>query len=241
MGRLDGKVAIVTGASRGQGEAEARLFVHEGARVVLADVLDAEGEAVAKDLGDAARFVHLDVREEPSWADTLAFAVDAFGHVDVLVNNAAVHHIVRLADETVEGFEKMFRVNLLGTFLGMRTCAPELRKSGRGSIVNISSTAGMVGFVGHGAYGASKWGVRGLTKVAAIELGPDIRVNSVHPGPIETDMLPAGDPDRFRSLPLRRTGKPEEVAELVLFLAGDASSYITGGEFVVDAGLIAGP
>jgi 3alpha(or 20beta)-hydroxysteroid dehydrogenase len=240
MGRLDDKVAIVTGASRGQGEAEARLFAREGAHVVIADVLDTEGEAVAKELGDRAFFVHLDVRDERNWGDALAFAVNAFQHVDILVNNAAIHHITRIEDETVEGFESIFRVNLLGPFLGMRTCAPELRKSGRGSIVNISSTAGMVGHQGHGAYGASKWGVRGLTKVAAIELGPEIRVNSVHPGPIETDMLPAGDPGRFRRLPLQRTGKPDEVAELVLFLASDASSYITGGEFVVDAGMIAG-
>jgi 3alpha(or 20beta)-hydroxysteroid dehydrogenase len=168
-------------------------------------------------------------------------AVDTFGRVDALVNNAAVHHIVPIEKETVDGFEKMFRVNLLGTFLGMRTCAPELRRAGNASIVNISSAAGMVGFYGHGAYGASKWGVRGLTKVAAIELGPEIRVNSVHPGPIETDMLPNGRPERFQRLPLARTGKPEEVAELVLFLASDASSYITAGEFTVDAGLIAGP
>jgi len=240
MSRLSDKVAIITGASRGQGEAEARLFVREGARVVLADVLDAEGEAVAKELGDDACFVHLDVGNEDDWAAGLAFTLDAFGRVDALVNNAAVHHMVLLEDETVAGFEKMFRVNLLGTFLGIRTCAPELRKTGHGSIVNISSAAGMVGFRAHGAYGASKWGVRGLTKVAALELGPEIRVNSVHPGPIETDMLPPGDPSRFTRLPLARTGSPAEVAELVLFLASDASSYITGAEFAVDAGLIAG-
>ncbi|HXY92795.1 MAG TPA: glucose 1-dehydrogenase [Acidimicrobiia bacterium] len=240
MSRLSDKVAIITGASRGQGEAEARLFVREGARVVLADVLDAEGEAVAKELGDDACFVHLDVGNEDDWAAGLAFTLDAFGRVDALVNNAAVHHMVLLEDETVAGFEKMFRVNLLGTFLGIRTCAPELRKTGHGSIVNISSAAGMVGFRAHGAYGASKWGVRGLTKVAALELGPEIRVNSVHPGPIETDMLPLGDPSRFTRLPLARTGSPAEVAELVLFLASDASSYITGAEFAVDAGLIAG-
>ena len=241
MSRLEGKVAIITGAARGQGEAEARLFVHEGAHVVIADILDAEGEAVAKDLGDDAVFVHLDVRDEQNWADVVASTVERFGHLDVLVNNAAVHHSVKIEDETVEGFERLFRVNLIGTFLGIRTCAPELRRSGQASIVNISSTAGIVGFRGHGAYGASKWGVRGLTKVAAIELGPEIRVNSVHPGAIETDMLPAGDPARFSRLPLRRTGQPEEVAELALFLASDASSYITGGEFVVDAGMVAGP
>ena len=240
MSRLEGKVAIITGAARGQGEAEARLFVREGARVVIADILDAEGEAVAKDVGDDAVFVHLDVRDEQNWAEVLATTIERFGHLDALVNNAAVHHIVRLEDETVEGFERMFRVNLVGTFLGTKTCAPELRRTGRGSIVNISSTAGIVGFRGHGAYGASKWGVRGLTKVAAIELGPEIRVNSVHPGAIETDMLPEGDPTRFRRLPLRRTGQPEEVAELALFLASDASSYITGAEFVVDAGMVAG-
>src|SRR6478752_3068259 len=238
MSRLEGKVAIISGASRGQGEAEARLFVREGAQVVLADILDDQGEAVAKDLGENARFVHVDVTDEDAWADALAVTVDTFGRLDVLVNNAAVHHVVKIEDETVEGFERLFRVNLLGTFLGMRTCAPELRKTGRASIVNISSAAGMVGFFGHGAYGASKWGVRGLTKVAAMELGPEIRVNSVHPGPIETDMLPLGNRDRFRRLPLARTGKPAEVAELVLFLASDSSSYITGGEFPVDAGLI---
>ena len=240
MSRLEGKVAIISGASRGQGEAEARLFVREGAQVVIADILDDQGEALAKELGDDARFVHLDVSDERAWDDALGFTLATFGRVDVLVNNAAVHHVVKLEDETVDGFERMFRVNLLGTFLGMRTCAPELRKTGQGSIVNISSAAGMVGFFGHGAYGASKWGVRGLTKVAAMELGPEIRVNSVHPGPIETDMLPLGNPDRFRRLPLARTGKPAEVAELVLFLASDSSSYITGGEFAIDAGLIAG-
>jgi 3alpha(or 20beta)-hydroxysteroid dehydrogenase len=240
VSRLEGKVAIITGAARGQGEAEARLFAREGAQIVIADVLDAEGEAVAKDIGDDAVFVHLDVRDEQNWADLLATTIERFAHLDALVNNAAVHHIVKLEDETVEGFERMFRVNLVGTFLGIKTCAPELRRTGRGSIVNISSTAGIVGFRGHGAYGASKWGVRGLTKVAAIELGPEIRVNSVHPGAIETDMLPEGDPTRFHRLPLRRTGQPAEVAELALFLASDASSYITGAEFVVDAGMTAG-
>jgi len=240
VSRLEDKVAIITGAARGQGEAEARLFVREGAQVVLADILDGAGETVVKDLGDDAVFVHLDVRDEQNWAAVLATTIERFGRLDALVNNAAIHHIVMLEDESVEGFERMFRVNLIGTFLGIQTCAPELRRSGRASIVNISSTAGIVGFRGHGAYGASKWGVRGLTKVAAIELGPEIRVNSVHPGAIETDMLPDGDPARFRRLPLQRTGQPEEVAELALFLASDASSYITGAEFVVDAGMVAG-
>jgi 3alpha(or 20beta)-hydroxysteroid dehydrogenase len=240
VSRLDGKVAIITGASRGQGAAEARLFVHEGAQVVIADVLEQQGKSLADELGEAARFVHLDVSDESAWADALALTVATYGRLDVLVNNAAIHHTVTIEEETVAGFEQMLRVNLLGTFLGIHTCAPELRTSGNGSIVNISSAAGMTGFVGHGAYGASKWGVRGLTKVAALELGPEIRVNSVHPGPIDTDMLPAGTSDHSRRLPLGRTGRPEEVAELVLFLASDASSYITGGEFAIDAGLIAG-
>jgi 3alpha(or 20beta)-hydroxysteroid dehydrogenase len=240
VGRLDGKVAIITGGSRGQGEAEARLFVAEGARVVVADVLVEAGELLVKELGAAARFVELDVSDEERWASTVASAVEEHGRLDILVNNAAIHHTVPIEQETVDAFERIVRVNLVGTFLGIRTCAPALRASGHGSIVNISSTAGMIGFFGHGAYGASKWGVRGLTKVAALELGPEIRVNSVHPGPIETDMLPDGPPQRFSRLPLARTGKPAEVAELVLFLASEASSYITGGEFVIDAGLIAG-
>lgn len=238
MGRLDGKVAIVTGGARGQGEAEARLFVAEGARVVVADVLDDPGEALARELGDDARFTHLDVGDEAAWAGVVASATSTFGGLDVLVNNAAIHHIVRIEDETLDAFERILRVNLVGTFLGMRACAPALRASGRAAIVNISSTAGLLGYAGHGAYGASKWGVRGITKTAAAELGPEIRVNSVHPGPIKTDMLPGGRTDEnFRYLPLARAGEPSEVAQLVCFLASDASSYITGGEFCVDGGI----
>ncbi len=238
MGKLDGKVAIITGGARGQGETEARLFVEEGARVVVADVLDEPGTQLAAELGDAARFVHLDVGDESAWPDVVSLAVDTFGQLDVLVNNAAIHHIVRIEDESLEAFERILRVNLVGTFLGMRSCAPALRASGRAAIVNISSTAGLLGYPGHGAYGASKWGVRGITKTAAAELGPEVRVNSVHPGPIKTDMLPGGRSDEnFRYLPLGRAGEPSEVAQLVCFLASDASSYITGGEFCVDGGI----
>jgi 3alpha(or 20beta)-hydroxysteroid dehydrogenase len=238
VAQLDGKVAIITGGARGQGEAEARRFVEEGARVVVADVLDEPGAALARELGDVARFAHLDVGDESAWPEIVALAVETFGHLDVLVNNAAIHHIVRIEDETLESFERILRVNLVGTFLGMRACAPALRASGRAAIVNISSTAGLLGYSGHGAYGASKWGVRGITKTAATELGPAIRVNSVHPGPIKTDMLP-GDrsDDSYRYLPLGRAGEPSEVAQLVCFLASDASSYITGGEFCVDGGI----
>ena len=240
MGKLDGKVAIITGGARGQGEAEARLFVEEGAHVVIADVLDEQGETVAAELGDNARYCHLDVSDEAAWAEVVELVLATSGHLDVLVNNAAIHHIVPIEEETRESFEQILRVNLVGTFLGMRACAPALRAFGAGSIVNISSTAGLLGYAGHGAYGASKWGVRGITKTAAVELGPEIRVNSVHPGPIKTDMLPGGRTDEhFHALPLRRAGEPREVAQLVCFLASDASSYITAGEFTVDGGLTA--
>jgi 3alpha(or 20beta)-hydroxysteroid dehydrogenase len=238
VGKLDGKVAIITGGARGQGEAEARLFVEEGASVVVADVLDEPGARLAEELGDAARFVHLDVTDEGGWTNVVDLATTTYGRLDVLVNNAAIHHIVRLEDETLADFERILRVNLDGPFLGMRACAAALRSSGTPSIVNISSTAGLLGYAGHGAYGASKWGVRGMSKTAAVELGPEIRVNSVHPGPIKTDMLPGGRTDAdFAYLPLQRAGEPREVAQLVCFLASDASSYITGGEFTVDGGI----
>ena len=246
MGRLDGKTAVITGAARGQGEAEARLFAAEGARVVITDVLDEEGRSVAEDIGDAALFVHHDVGSESDWAGVMAAATDEFGGLDVLVNNAAIHWVRAIEDETLEGLKRILDVNLVGSFLGIRSAIAPMRARGGGSIVNISSTAGLTGYAWHGAYGASKWGVRGITKVAAVELGPDrIRVNSVHPGPIETDMLPpdrAGLGDaRFKSMPLRLAGQPAEVAELVLFLASDASSFTTGAEIAVDGGSMAGP
>ncbi len=245
-GRLEGKVAVITGAARGQGEAEARLFVREGARVVLTDVLRERGEMVAAEIGDHAMFATHDVSDEGDWQRVMAAATDRFGGVDVLVNNAAVHWVRHIEDEDWAEFQRLLRVNLGGAFLGVRAAIGPMRARGGGSIVNISSTAGLVGYAGHGTYGAAKWGVRGFTKVAAIELGKDgIRVNSVHPGPIRTDMLPGGpddvDPARWRGLPLGRSGGPEEVAELVLFLASDAASFISGGEFTVDGGSMAGP
>jgi 3alpha(or 20beta)-hydroxysteroid dehydrogenase len=243
-GRLAGKVAVITGAARGQGEAEARLFVTEGASVVLTDVLADEGRTVAKELGDAARFVRHDVASEPDWERVMATAADAFGPVTVLVNNAAIHWLRAIEDETLDGFGRILSVNLLGTFLGIRSAIAPMRAAGGGSVVNISSIAGMTGLAWHGAYGSAKWGVRGLTKTAAVELGPDgIRVNSVHPGPIATAMMSpvrADEPDRFAQLPLRRAGQPVEAAELVLWLASDASSYVTGAEFVIDGGSTAG-
>jgi 3alpha(or 20beta)-hydroxysteroid dehydrogenase len=244
-GRLAGKVAVITGAARGQGEAEARLFVAEGASVVLTDVLEEQGQSVAKELGDAALFVRHDVSKEEDWAAVMAAAVDTFGRLDILVNNAAIHWLRPIEQETLADFQRLIGVNLIGVFLGIRSAIAPMRAAGGGSIVNISSTAGLVGYASHGTYGSAKWGVRGLTKVAAIELGPDgIRVNSVHPGPIKTSML--SNPDdvseaRWRHIPLRRSGEPSEVAELVLFLGSDASSFTSGGEFTVDGGSMAGP
>ena len=240
MTSLDGKVALITGAARGQGEAEARLFVELGAKVVLSDVLD--GEPVAKDLGDAARFVSHDVTDAEQWAAAVATAVDTFGGLDVLVNNAAIHWVRPIEQESQADIERLLRINLVGPILGIQAVAPAMRQRGGGSIVNISSTAGMTGYWGHGTYGASKWGLRGLTKVAAVELGPDnIRVNSVHPGPIKTSMLsePMQHSD-WPAMPLGRAGEPDEVAQLVAFLASDASSFISGNEHVVDGGSIAG-
>jgi 3alpha(or 20beta)-hydroxysteroid dehydrogenase len=244
MGRLDGKVAIITGGARGQGEAHARAFVAEGAKVVIGDVLDEPGQAVARDLGDAARYVHLDVTRETDWAAAVA-AATAMGPLKVLVNNAAIHWVRPIEHETPQGFELIWRVNLFGPFLGMKAVLEPMRAAGGGSIVNISSTAGLIGYAFHGAYGSAKWGLRGLTKVAAVEMGRDgIRVNSVHPGPINTAMMsrsPGMDPDRFKAIPAQRHGEPEDVANLVVFLASDESSFITGTEHTIDGGSTIGP
>lgn len=244
--RLDGKVAVITGAGRGQGAVEARLFVAAGARVVLGDVRTQEGRALAAELGDAAVFVPHDVTDAGGWRTVTEAATASFGRLDILVNNAALWHTAPVDEETEEGFARLLRVNLLGSFLGIKAVVPALREAGGGSIVNISSTAGLRGIAGHAAYGASKFGLRGLTRSAALDLAPDrIRVNSVHPGVIDTPMVasalgPApGDQERPR-VPLRRVGQPDEVARLVRFLAGDASSYITGAEFAVDGGLTTG-
>src|SRR4051794_28935308 len=237
--RLDGKVALITGGARGQGAAEARLFVQEGAKVLVTDVLDDEGQALAADLGDAARYRHHDVSSPDDWTAAVQFAVDTFGKLDVLVNNAGIHSVVPIEDETFERFQKIIAVNLYGTWHGIRAALPAMRAAGGGSIVNISSMAGIKGYPGHGSYGASKWAVRGLTKTAAKELGHDgIRVNSVHPGAIATDMLPEASraEGTFGALPVGRAGQADEVANLVLFLASDESSYITGHEHIIDGG-----
>jgi 3alpha(or 20beta)-hydroxysteroid dehydrogenase len=241
--RFEGKVALVTGAARGQGEEEARRFVAEGAQVVITDVLDAELDVVAKELGDAALALHHDVSSESEWADVVTAAVDRFGQLDVLVNNAAIHHIRPIEHERVADFERVLAVNLTGTFLGIRSVIEPMRAGGGGSIVNISSLAGLQGYFGHAAYSASKCGVIGVTKSAAIELGPTgIRVNSIHPGAIDTAMLPGGadGEGRFDHVPLQRVGTVAEIADLVLFLASDDAGYVTGSQLTIDGGLLAG-
>ena len=242
-GRLAGKVALITGAARGQGAAEARLFAAEGARVVLCDVLAEEGAEVARGLGEEhARFVTLDVSDERAWRSAVGQAVACFGRLDVLVNNAALHWRRSLLEETVEGLDRMFEVNARGAFLGIRSAAPAMRASGGGSIVNVSSTAGVTGYAERGAYAMSKWALRGLTRVAAIELAPDrIRVNALVPGGIRTAMVPEPDaPGRWDGLPAGRVGEVGEIAAAALFLASDESSYTTGSDLVVDGGALAG-
>ncbi|MDQ1036921.1 3alpha(or 20beta)-hydroxysteroid dehydrogenase [Streptomyces sp. V3I8] len=256
MGRLDGRVVVVTGAARGQGEQEARLFVAEGARVVLADVLDEQGKALAEELGARARYVHLDVGREDDWAAAVAVAKDAFGKVDGLVNNAGILRFNALVDTPLEEFLQIVRVNQVGVFLGIKTLAPEIGAAGGGTVVNTASYTGLTGMAYVGAYSATKHAIVGLTRVAALELAAKgIRVNAVCPGAIDTAMSnpalldPVADPGagseavaRFyrKLVPLGRIGRAEEVARLALFLSCDESSYVTGQPFVIDGGWLAG-
>jgi 3alpha(or 20beta)-hydroxysteroid dehydrogenase len=248
MGRLDGKVAIISGAGRGQGAAEAKLFANEGARVVLGDVLDADVEVVAKEIGNAAIAVHHDVTVESEWAALVQKAVDEFGRVDVLVNNAGIFRITPLAATSADAYMDVIRVNQLGTFLGMQAVTAAMTASGGGSIINISSIAGLRGSAGTIAYSASKWAVRGMTKVAALELAPfGIRVNSIHPGIIDTpmllDLMITDDTARAAigsRIPIGQVANADQVARLALFLASDESDHSTGAEFVVDGGITAG-
>jgi 3alpha(or 20beta)-hydroxysteroid dehydrogenase len=246
MGRLDGKVALITGGARGQGAEEGRLFTAEGATVVLTDVLDDEGERTAGKI-DNAEYLHLDVRSEEEWNVVVADVVDRHGRIDVLVNNAGIDLIKKLEATSLEEWERIISINQTGVFLGMKTVANSMIGQGNGgSIVNISSVAGLQGVYGHGAYVGTKFAVRGLTKVAAQEWGRHgIRVNSVHPGLIETPMtsgIRAFTDDDVRkkaekSIPLGRMGQAIDIANMVLFLASDESDYCTGQEYTVDGGV----
>lgn len=244
MQRLAGKVCLITGAAHGQGALEAEMFTKEGASVVLTDVDDAAGQALAAKL-DNAMYLHQDVASEAGWAEVVKATMERYGKLDVLVNNAGIYNRSNIVDTTVEAYTRIFQVNQLSVFLGMRAVIPVMKKRG-GSIVNISSVAGMIGSAGAISYTSSKWAVRGMTKTAALELADyNIRVNSVHPGLIDTDMVRKGvGPERSheitKGIPLERVGTVAEAAYLVLYLASDESTYCTGSEFVVDGGHVAG-
>jgi 3alpha(or 20beta)-hydroxysteroid dehydrogenase len=247
MSMLDGKVAIITGAARGTGEETARKFVAEGARVVLADVLDDLGEAVAASLGDAAVYTHLDVTAAEDWSAAVKCAGDAFGSVTVLVNNAGVLVIRPIDETTVEDFERLVSVNLLGTFLGIKAVIEPMTAAGGGSIVNVSSIDGLRGGNRRSAYCASKWGVRGLTKAAAFDLGQfGIRVNAVCPGGGSAEMAspwigPNFDhPAHLQTVALGRDGELSDYAAAIAFLASDAAAYVTAIDLPVDGGVTAG-
>ena len=246
-GALEGKVAIVTGAARGIGEATARRFAAEGAQVVLADKRDDVGQEVTASIGEAARYVSLDVTDEAGWATAVDVATDAFGGVDVLVNNAGIIRVVPLMECDLDTFRKVLDTNLVGAFLGMRAVVPAMQARGGGSIINFSSAQGIEGRYGMPAYTASKFGVRGLTRTTAIELGPlGIRVNTVVPGPTKTAMTARkgwSDEDydaAYGLYPLGRMADPSEIASVCLFLASDQSSFVTGSDLVADGGVIAG-
>ena len=243
--RLQGKVALISGAARGMGAVEARMFATEGAAVVLADLLDERGQAVAEEItesGGQAVYVHLDVADEAAWQSAVQAATDEFGKLDVLVNNAGIVRTEQVMETTDSIWEDVMSVNAKGVFLGTKAAIPSMRAAGGGSIVNISSIAGLVGTNLSAAYHASKGAVRIFTKAAAVQYAPyKIRVNSVHPGMIDTDMV--GTPgvgdvmdQRIAATPMRRIGRPEEIAYGVLYLASDESSFVTGSELVIDGG-----
>ena len=238
MGRVDGKVTLISGGARGMGAADARALVAEGGKVVIGDILDDEGKTLADELGEAARYVHLDVTDAEQWDAAVNVAVEAFGKLTSLVNNAGIVALGKIGKFDMDKFRNVIDVNLTGTFLGMQAVVEQLKKAGGGSIINVSSIEGLRGAPMVHPYVASKWAVRGLAKSAAIELGPkNIRVNSIHPGFIRTPMT-KHFPDDMVTAPLRRPGRVEEVASFVVFLVSDESSFSTGAEFVMDGGLV---
>lgn len=245
--RLAGKVAVISGGARGMGASEAQLFLDEGAKVVITDVLDDAGKQTAQRLspdGSRCIFLHHDVTKESDWTAVISETISAFGQVDVLINNAGIFERGSVIDTSLADFERTMNINVTGVFLGMKTVAPHMVQRKTGSIVNISSVAGLAGTPGFLAYGASKWAVRGMTKGVAKELAPfGVRVNSIHPGIIDTPMLQTFDEagegvrEAVRTrIPLGYEAEPIEVARLALYLASDDSSYSTGSEFIVDGG-----
>ena len=250
MGRLDGKVALISGGARGQGAAEAKLFAKEGAKVVLGDLLDDDGRGVEDEIaesGGEATYVHLDVTAETDWQRAVRTTVERYKKLDVLVNNAAIIIRKSIEDTSVEEWDRIMAVNVRGVFLGTKYAIPEMRRAGGGSIINISSTAGLVASLyGSPSYTATKGAVRLFTKATAIQhAGDQIRCNSVHPGPIDTEMIreSMSDPEmrqeRMRRLPMGRIGTVDDIAYGVLYLASDESSYVTGSELVIDGGTTA--
>jgi 3alpha(or 20beta)-hydroxysteroid dehydrogenase len=245
MGRVDGKVAIVTGGARGQGAAHARLLAANGAAVMITDLRAEEGAQVAAGIGGAARFMAHDVTDEARWAEVVEATARAFGRIDILVNNAGIVAFGAAQETTRAEFERLFQINVVGAFLGLRAVHPAMKAAGGGSIVNIASIAAVKGAPGMAAYGVSKWGLRGLTRYAAQDFARDrIRVNTVLPGAIDTPMThesaPPGKLDRvLAGIPWGRFGQSDEVAELVLFLASDASEFVTGAEISIDGGATA--
>jgi 3alpha(or 20beta)-hydroxysteroid dehydrogenase len=238
VGRVAGKVALISGGARGMGAEHARMLVQEGAKVVIGDILDDEGKALADEIGDAARYVHLDVTQPDQWDAAVATATGEFGKLNVLVNNAGIVALGQLKNFDLAKWQKVIDVNLTGTFLGMRVAVEPMTVAGSGSIINVSSIEGLRGAPAVHPYVASKWAVRGLAKSAALELAPlNIRVNSIHPGFIRTPMT-ARLPEDMVTIPLGRPGEAREVSTFVVFLASDESSYATGSEFVMDGGLV---
>lgn len=244
-GRMQDRVVIVTGGARGMGAAHAELLVAEGAQVVLSDVRQEQGEALAEKLGPDVRFVRADVASPEDWERTVEVAQQAFGEPTGLINNAGILELGTIEETTLEQFRRSTDVMQVGVFLGMKAVFPSMQRSGGGAIVNISSSAGMTAYPGIIAYVGAKWAVRGMTKAAALEFAGDgIRVNSIHPGEVETDMI-AGHEDSDAvvdpsDVPLGRFGQPQEVARLAVFLLSDESSYVTGAEHLIDGGSTAG-
>lgn len=238
MSNLENKVAIVTGGASGIGESTVRRFVKEGAKVVVADIAD-EGKEIADELGENARFLKLDVSDEENWKEVVKETEDIFGPIDILVNNAGIFNpAVNIAEYPVDDFKKVMEINQVGVFLGMKSVYPSMVKNDTSSIINVSSTAGLVGLPGQVAYNASKFAVRGMTKTAAKEMGAEgIRVNSVHPGTIATGIDSEENQQALaKDFPLERVGEPDEISNMIVYLSSDESSYSTGAEFVVDAG-----